>query len=323
MIAISTQSVLDVITCYKTEINRLIGQKKIRLASFMDDENWSFNREQKKYLDFLYKNFEDVVFALPSNIILLKNNLKKSPKEWRKKQYGNPKSFKDGLLYALDYNGLRRDLYPKYFRELGIKACVYCNAHLTVTTEKKNGDESVFKGKFQVDHYHAKADYPCFSISFFNLYPSCASCNNAKSENKIDFQLYSTLNERNCDFEFFIEDHLLSDFLTNRNADKLEISFKEPGIKTDGEGQFQRLFDIKGIYNTQKDLAEELILKRQVYTPDYKEQLVENFPDIFNSVAFSNRLIIGNYCDEKDIHRRPMAKFTRDIARQVGLIEEE
>jgi hypothetical protein len=31
-------------------------------------------------------------------------------------------------------------------------------------------------------------------------------------------------------------------------------------------------------------------------------------------------MIIGNYIDKEDIHKRPLAKFTQDIAREAGLI---
>jgi len=322
MIPIPNQLVLNGINKHKLEIDSIITQTRNKLRAHIDDGDWSFNTVQKRYLEDLYKDLNKIVLALPSEIKQFENTFKKLPDSWRKKQYNNPKSFKDKLLQVLDYDGLRRDLYPKYFSGLGIKACVYCNSQLTITTEKLNGSNSVFKGKFQVDHYRSKADYPCFSISFFNLYPTCASCNNAKGMKPLDFELYSNDNVSKSDLSFFIAEDLISDFLVNRNADKLEISFEEPGKKINKEGQFQRLFDIKGIYNTQKDLAEELILKSEVYSEEYKQQLITDFPNIFNSVGLSNRLIIGNYHEEQDIHRRPMAKFTRDIAKQLGLIDE-
>jgi hypothetical protein len=37
----------------------------------------------------------------------------------------------------------------------------------------------------------------------------------------------------------------------------------------------------------------------------------------------SNRLIVGNYARESEIHIRPLAKFKQDIAKQIGLIEKD
>ena len=65
---------------------------------------------------------------------------------------------------------------------------------------------------------------------------------------------------------------------------------------------------------------EELILKAEIYTKSYKETLVNSFGKIFSNVSITNRIIIGNYSAEDEIHNRPMAKFTQDIAKQLGLI---
>ena len=35
----------------------------------------------------------------------------------------------------------------------------------------------------------------------------------------------------------------------------------------------------------------------------------------------AERLLVGNYTRSKDIHKRPMTKFTQDIAKQLKLIK--
>jgi hypothetical protein len=77
---------------------------------------------------------------------------------------------------------------------------------------------------------------------------------------------------------------------------------------------------ISGVYETQKDIVEELILKAKVYTPSYRAALIKNFPDVFTSSSLSNRIIIGNYSQKDEIHKRPMSKFIQDIATQLELI---
>lgn len=86
------------------------------------------------------------------------------------------KPFRDKLIEKMGYKKRRSDFYPKYFQKLGVKACVYCNSQLTVTVNsyeyKKDGSikQDEVKEKFQVDHYLPKSEYPCFSISLFNLF---------------------------------------------------------------------------------------------------------------------------------------------------------
>ena len=111
--------------------------------------------------------------------------------------------------------------------------------------------------------------------------------------------------------------------MTSNDRDKIEIIFKDPS-KPDREttvvGSFQDTFDIEGIYETQKDLVEELILKATVYDASYRESLVKSFPELFTDASLSNRFFLGTYTEPEDIHKRPMTKFTQDIAKQLGLM---
>ena len=104
----------------------------------------------------------------------------------------------------------------------------------------------------------------------------------------------------------------------SRDADELEIKFKEPD--NPGYLKFNDTFSVAGIYSTQKDVAEELILKAEVYTESYRKSLIRDFPKIFTDANLTNRLIVGNYVDKNEIHRRPMSKFMQDLAKQLGLI---
>jgi hypothetical protein len=185
--------------------------------------------------------------------------------------------------------------------------------------EETNG---VLRAKFQVDHFIDKASYPCFSISFFNLYPVCGSCNNKKGNEHIDFFLYSdeTNAISNSNFNFLIDKKSLSEYRTSRNPSVLKISFNDNDIG------LNRLFAIEGIYKTQTDLVAEIIDKADIYNDSFKSSLRNSFDNLYLKIGINknminfNRIILGNYAEEKDIHNRPMAKFTQDIAKEVGLI---
>jgi hypothetical protein len=182
---------------------------------------------------------------------------------------------------------------------------------LTVCVEKED-----IKARFQVDHYHNKAQYPFLSISLYNLYPVCASCNLAKEGKTVNFELYSD-KENTSKYKFELEQGCVSKYILNKSSEDINFCFIDP----DNENSLKERFDIEGIYNTQKDIAEEIIIKSIIYNDSYKQSLRESFPDIFSKQGLSNRVILGNYADEKDIHKRPMAKFVQDIAKQLRLIE--
>lgn len=312
MIAISTETVKQVFFDYKTDIKNIVAEKRQAIDDLLNNPTKSYNTNQIDYLMEISNNLDKLVIATPSEIEIFKNNgFGPIPKLWHKKNAGHI-SFKDEILNALDYSGLRSNFYPKYFQKIGIKACVYCNSQLTVCTEV---DENV-SAKFQVDHYLDKASYPCFSISFFNLYPTCASCNNIKRNNEVKFLLYSedpTYIPKSA-FNFSFKPGSVAKYLNSRNIEDIELVFTEPN------GDFQSTFDITGIYNTQKDIAEELILKSELYSKSYQHSLIESFPSIFTNASLNSRIFIGNYCGENEIHKRPMSKFMQDIAKDLGLI---
>jgi 5-methylcytosine-specific restriction endonuclease McrA len=257
-----------------------------------------------------------------------------TPKLVRKKNTKTDELYsniKTQIIDAFDYKKLRADILPKIYQKIGIKACVYCNSQLTVSIdfikEIKRSKKKVEyiemidakKAKFQVDHYLPKDKYPYLSISIFNLYPVCASCNLAKGIKEVEFELY-----KNSDFEtlfdFSITWESIVEYLVSKNNTTLKIGFKEPNPPVN-KFKFESVFNINGIYETQKDLVEELIIKSIIYNDSYKESLKQSFSTIFpNDLSLSSRIIIGNYENEDDIHKRPMSKFTQDIARQLKLI---
>lgn len=312
MIAISTYKVKQVFEIYKTDIDNLIKEKRQAVVVFLNDQSKNHNANQRKYLNNLIVDFAEIVKATPQKINDFKNNgYGEIPSSWCAKNSKTP-SFKDNLLKALDYSGLRSSFYPKYFQKIGIKACVYCNSQLTICSE----NEGNVSAKFQVDHYLDKASFPCFSISFFNLYPACASCNNIKRNKAVKFILYSDDLDTTTksEYNFSFKPGSVAKYLGSRNTDDISLVFKEPN------GDFQETFDIEGIYNTQKDIAEELILKSKIYSKAYQNSLINTFPLIFTNASISNRIIIGNYCEGDEIHKRPMSKLMQDLAKELDLL---
>jgi 5-methylcytosine-specific restriction endonuclease McrA len=278
-----------------------------------------------EYLDYVINLFNDADFLLksPSEIDDLLLISKSVPtvltchSKTGKYEYKKSK-IKDEIISALNYKGLRHAFYPKYFSKIGIKACVYCNSQLTVTIAKKNG---AYGARFDVDHYHSKDSYPFLSISLFNLYPSCSSCNRGKSTNKIHFELYSDDSDKvsKSDFSFKLAAYSKAKYLLTKSITSIDFEFAEP--KKKGFNSFKETFHIEEIYQTQCDLIEELIIKSQIYTDTYKRGLRDEFSKLALHSKLFERVIVGNYNEEKHIHKRPMSKIMMDIAEDLGLIK--
>ncbi|WP_036154690.1 HNH endonuclease [Maribacter forsetii] len=280
----------------------------------------------KAYLESIILLFEDNTDILlwdsdkiDSNRGVIANVplITKTYKNGTTKQVKSP--IKNSILVALDYKNLRSSFYPKYFKEIGIKSCVYCNSQLSITAVKSKGG---FSAKFDVDHYHSKDDYPFLSISLFNLYPACSSCNRAKSNNKIEFELYTNDVSRTIksNYRFELSPYSKSKYLTTRDAEDIVFTFSEPSYTVVGAKNFNEIFHIEGIYETQNDLIEELIIKSQIYNRSYLKTLKLNFDKLSLHPELFKRTLVGNYTEDRDIHKRPMSKLVMDISKDLDLI---
>ncbi len=227
---------------------------------------------------------------------------------------------KNKILIALGYKDFRNSFYPKYFKEIGIKSCVYCNSQLTISAVKNSKNQ--YSAKFDVDHYYSKDEFPFLSICLYNLYPACASCNRLKSTNVVEFELYSDNYDKTSksNYKFKLESNAKAKYLITKDSNVIEFSFQEPTYSP-GVKKFKDIFHINGIYQTQLDLIEELIVKSQIYNDSYLKTLKENFNKLKLHPELYKRTLVGNYTEDKDIHKRPMSKLVMDIAKELELIK--
>jgi hypothetical protein len=225
------------------------------------------------------------------------------------------KKFYELVVDAMRYDDARFEYYP-FALKLGIKTCVYCNAQLAATTKNNNGS---YKGIYELDHFYPKSKYPYLCTSFFNLQPCCAHCNKSKNDNKAKFGLYTTNYKELNPFIFSLDKKSLIKYMLNQDCEELKIKFdsNDTNLLQDHNNHFH----IKELYNTQIDFAEEIVWKSKIYNKSYQANLYDSFQKLFPKHTDYNRFILGNYADEKDIHKRSMSKFTQDIAKQLGLIE--
>lgn len=285
------------------------------------------NRKYRIYLSKIISEYNEILRADPEKMRSLIKEFYKIDGGVllnKKVPYKNIK-FYDAIVSAMRYEDLRDKEFLDALKTTNIKSCIYCNSQLTTVIDfkfynnKTKRKIKTLKGKLELDHFHPKSYYPFLCTSFFNLYPVCGNCNRAKSYNPVKFELYTRENDLDV-FNFWIEDSSLIKYWASYKCEDLDVKFEH--IKGDVEflKNHNETFAIQGIYETQKDLAEELVIKAKAYTEAYKENLIKNFAVLLPDAKLINRLIIGNYDQPQDIHKRPMSKYTQDIARQLKLI---
>ena len=101
------------------------------------------------------------------------------------------------------------------------------------------------------------------------------------------------------------------------NAEQLKIDFvdKTTGLIPD----YDEDFHIQKLYNNFKTEVEDVIWRNRIYNAKMVEAMQQS--GVYKiKPQDANRFIIGNYDREEDVMKRPLAKLTQDIARQLGLI---
>jgi len=196
----------------------------------------------------------------------------------------------------------------------GITVCPYCNRTFIQSIKRTNGKT---KRTCQLDHFLPKDRYPYFALSFYNLIPSCSACNHIKTTEEIGLSPY--------------EINRADDVLTFGWKPK-DVAFSYPKGNISIElvcnpavnGKMQSnidIFGLKELYSNHDDIVKEMLLKGEIYSPDYIQNLVEQFPDLIENEEEALRIVMGNYTEEKDMSKRPLSKLTRDIAKELRFIK--
>lgn len=280
-----------------------------------------------KYKKNTYNVSDDLRLILTSFLDLNNNSLKdliiKNPNEL------NIYVSNQNLIYSTfininhDDNIVLRNIFIKncyekllnkwnFIQRLKLDTCPYCNRNYIYTTTKNK------EIKPEIDHFYPKSKYPILGLSYFNLIPSCKSCNGfgAKEENDpIDFSLINPylLNYDNFKLSHKINNIAIINPLSGKSD--VEVFFKKsiPG--------HLEVFNLKELYELHHDHAIELIIKKRLkYSKKYRDYL-SSYKGLQFSKSEIDRMILGNYALEKEQHKRPLSKLYQDIGKELGLIK--
>ena len=234
------------------------------------------------------------------------------------KHPGQPKTkkFWELVVDTMHYEKDVRPIMVPLIEALGIRTCVYCNVQYALTVNHS-------KGMFELDHRYPKSEYPFLCTSFFNLQPSCPTCNHGKRTATADFGLYTSDSKELKPFRLLTTPRL---YLRKRRLDPKMISVHL--IASDINDMklvqlarsHQEDFDIDNTYRELTDIAEETIWRCRSYDDTYKELFLKNFPELYDKDSL-HRFIFGTYA-EGNVHKRPLTKLIRDIEEDMRVVIE-
>ena len=217
----------------------------------------------------------------------------------------------DSIKYAYDNFTTKKQEYDAYdlADTLGIDTCPYCNINPTYTI--LDDTEHTLRPEF--DHFYDKSTYPILALSFYNLIPSCHTCNATLKGNKsISFHPYEDDFDKVARFQLKLLD---VSFYHSINGFEIELISEDPKAK-----ELIELFKLNKRYKEHKDIILELIQKQTVYNESYIDELYKQYEGtFFNNREDIIRHISCGYVTSHEIHKRPLSKLIKDISEELGL----
>lgn len=213
---------------------------------------------------------------------------------------------------------LDKKLNYELARHLDIHTCTYCNREYTFVFKNKMGGKGMVP---QFDHWYAKKDHPILALSFYNLIPSCATCNAIKTATAMSTQehLHPYIDKNISDsynFDIWLKEIGVPEISLNALMSENQTEFQKNTATLDAlnlaliyKGHSTR--ELKDLYDL-----------RIKYPENYLEKLLdETFGDLDLSINEKYRFIFGTELENKDYHKRTMSKFKSDIIKKLRSLD--
>lgn len=184
-----------------------------------------------------------------------------------------------------------------FFLKLNIRTCPYCNRNYTFTIHG-----NVKKTRPEYDHFYAKSNYPLLAVSFYNLVPSCHTCNHIKLDDSLFINPF---------FHGF----------KGRFTMTYDGHYEGYKAKINEETKDMSVLGLDQLYPLHDDYVQEIFDKANSYNKHAREALINSFQGAGESPSKVFEFVWGKNMEEARHINRPLSKLTHDILEQVGVIE--
>ena len=302
---------------YKTveaEVKKRLEFHKSVLEKFNVKNGSNLHDYLKKNVDDFLKNDLEISFNnhQPQLEVVFYDNYISQPKK-------NSSDFIKAIDNIFFYSEYDKWSAYKVLAKLGVNCCPYCNR--TYVTTLGNDKKKFYRADF--DHFLSKSNYPYFRFHFYNLIPSCIICNQrAKGQghtNLRDF-IYPYKDSFGDDAKFTYIPTSYDELKKGKGSKILIIPTNPQSEKGKKIQKNIDLFRLNQQYLTNTRELHFVIEKKDIHSDGYIKMLMESLPHLFKSESEAYEFIFGKSIDEKDFIHQPLAKFTKDISEELGLI---
>ena len=260
-----------------------------------------FSEPEKILNNILYK----FIFLNPEELekIVSKHNTQQDQEIIENKE---PKKKSPQNQLIVIYNNIRKKTnFESLYFDSGINVCPYCNRLLIDV-----------KGAIQMDHFYPKTIYPMLSLCFFNLIPSCTSCNKLKSDrilSGLENPYKSNYNTRTVTFHPVLR----TNSTTNNLELSLYINYHDENIDKNNKNPHRTLKSIsEGYFRNISYVADEL--RKYEWLNSYYFSSLKSIKSIneyidkngWNQLPY---LMLKDCLFDEEVNLRPFEQLDRNI----------
>ena len=269
----------------------------------------------KFLLKYNYRNLKNIIMTRPSGFDKIRSEILNiiNESDIYTGTLGNYSQTNFGKLLSetiFDYKTFRGSEYCKQlFIDLNFKSatCPYCNyIKIDIITIKTTSTTKTKKKAYMdLDHFYPKSLNPFFALSFFNLVPSCHSCNSSDKGDK-PFTISTQINPYHEAFDDLYNFRISLTSLLGDPIDSILIE-KKPFKPLDNTVND---FNLEAKYQNNFESAKKLI--------DLYWKNKSNF-GTSNESAFIELILKDIPKERREILDFPKGKLNRDILGQIDI----
>ncbi|MGD9554661.1 MAG: HNH endonuclease [Arcobacteraceae bacterium] len=236
------------------------------------------------------------------------------------------KSSLSKLKYVFNYEKFQSEITKFFTDNFDFRTCFYCNKDFIT-----NFDADKKVSTFQLDHFYDKGKYPYLALSFYNLIPSCPTCNSSKVKGaKNTFEHDSKVgtfenetciapNDKTFDFHQKVKFKLLLDknckHLYVKDKEDIDIPLKEQF--TEQYDKYIEIFKLNERYKAHKDIVFDMIQKAELYPESRLKELQDLTGIPFQQIK---KDIFNLIYENEDLSKKPFSKIIVDMSKELGLL---
>jgi len=215
--------------------------------------------------------------------------------------------------YATKYQSSA--ITPFFTENFDFRTCFYCNKDFITNFESKKKVST-----FQLDHFYDKDTYPYLALSFYNLIPSCPTCNSKKVKGSANcFKTCEPPNSEN----FYFNEKVKFKLYLNESCKDLHLKSKDDidiNLKENYSNEYKKyieVFKLNERYKAHKDIVFDMIEKAELYPESRLKELQDLTGIPFQQIKKDIFKLID---EDTDLSEKPFSKLIKDISEELGLI---